>query len=66
MIQFFFIKDGLKGAKLQMTPCNVTDQYPQEINDRRKEFISVMLEARKAGKKAIFVRDKLYINNIII
>lgn len=61
----FLIKDALKGAKLQMTPYNVTDQYPQEIKDRRKELIPVMLEARKAGKKAVLVRDKLYINNII-
>ncbi|XP_060580681.1 uncharacterized protein LOC132737413, partial [Ruditapes philippinarum] len=44
----FLIKDALKGAKLQMTPYNVTDQYPQEIKDRRKELIPVMLEARKA------------------
>jgi hypothetical protein len=48
-----------------MAPYNVTDQYQQEIKDGHKELIPVMLEASKAVKKAVLVRDELYINNII-
>ena len=57
------VKDSLKQVNLFNTDYNVTEQYPQEVRDRRKELIPVMLQARKAGKKAVLVRDKLYINN---
>ncbi|KAL4221207.1 hypothetical protein ACF0H5_019471 [Mactra antiquata] len=57
------IKNALKVINLKNTPCNVADQYPPEVKDRRKELIPIMVEARRLGKKAVLVRDKLYINN---
>jgi hypothetical protein len=58
------IKSFLKKVKLQHTDYNVSEQYPQEVKDRRKELIPVMLEARKSGKRAVLVRDKLFIDNV--
>lgn len=58
------IKSSLKHVSFQFTEYNVSEQYPQEVKDRRKELIPVMLQARKAGKRAVLVRDKLFINNI--
>ena len=57
------IKQSLKHVKLQHTEYNVSDQYPPEVKDRRKQLIPVMLDARKQGKRAVLVRDKLYIDN---
>jgi len=59
------VKHSLKKANLKGTDFNVSEQYPQEIRDRRKELIPVMIQARKDGKKAVLVRDKLYINNAL-
>jgi hypothetical protein len=57
------IKDKLKGVNPYPTPYNVSDQYPPEVQQRRRELIPKMLAARRDGKKATLVRDKLYINN---
>jgi hypothetical protein len=57
------IKESLKHVKLQHTDYNVADQYPPEVKDRRKQLIPVMIDARKQGKRAVLVRDKLYIDN---
>lgn len=58
------IKEYLKAVNLRPTPYNVADQYPQEVQQRRKELIPAMQEARRKGKKANLVRDKLFINDI--
>ncbi|KAL4221058.1 hypothetical protein ACF0H5_019320 [Mactra antiquata] len=50
------IKNALKVINLKNTPCNVADQYPPEVKDRRKELIPIMVEARRLGKKAVLVR----------
>ena len=39
------------------------DQYPKEVEDRRKKLYPVMREVRRENKKAVLVVDKLYINN---
>lgn len=57
------IKSKLKSVNLRSTPYHVTDQFPPEVQERRRALIPVMLNARKEGKKAVLVRDKLYINN---
>ena len=57
------VKDALKLVRLRDTPYNVTDQYPQEVQQRCKDLIPHMVQARREGKKAVLVRDKLYINN---
>ncbi|XP_060583954.1 uncharacterized protein LOC132740117 [Ruditapes philippinarum] len=55
--------ESLKHVKLQHTDYNVADQYPPEVKDRRKQLKPVMIDARKQGKRAVLVRDKLYIDN---
>jgi hypothetical protein len=59
------IKSALKHVNLKHSNYNVTEQYPQEVKERRKALIPEMIEARKQGKRAVLVRDKLYINNIL-
>lgn len=58
------IKEYLKGVNLRPTPYNVADQYPQEVQQRRKELIPAMQEARRKGKRANLIRDKLFINDV--
>ena len=57
------VKDALRGADLRSTPFNVADQYPTEVLERRKVLVEHMVAARREGKRAVLVRDKLYINN---
>lgn len=57
------VKSALHDINLKDTPYKVFDQFPQIIQERRKELIPVMVQARKNQKKAVLVRDKLYINN---
>ena len=57
------MKDQLRPVNLRQTPYNVTDQYPHEVQQGRRDLISVMMQARKDGKRASLVRDKLFINN---
>ena len=58
-----FVKDQLRSVNLRQTSYNVTDQYPHEVQQRRRDLIPVMIQARKGGKRASLVRDKLFINN---
>jgi hypothetical protein len=58
------IKSALKGINLRFSPYNVSDQFPPEVKERRKELIPTMLKARREGKRAVLVRDKLIINNV--
>lgn len=39
------------------------EQFPRCIQDKRRSLIPVIHEARRNGKKANLVVDKLYINN---
>jgi hypothetical protein len=48
---------------LYPTPYTVTDQYPPEVQQQRRKLIPVMVSEQKTEKKAVLVRDKLYINN---
>ena len=57
------VKAALRAANLRDTPYAVFDQYPQEVQDRRKALIPVMKSAREAGRRVYMVRDKLYIDN---
>ena len=60
------VQSSLKAAKLSReTPHNVSEQYPQEVKERRKVLIPIMLQARREGKRAILVREKLYIDNVL-
>lgn len=57
------IKSALKSINLKDTPYAVFDQYPKIVQDRRKELIPEMLRARRSGKTAFLIRDKLFVNN---
>ena len=57
------VKNSLRTVKLNNTPYNVSDQYPPEVQERRRSLIPVMEEARRENKTVVLVRDKLYINN---
>jgi hypothetical protein len=55
------LKRVLKYTKLKETPYNVSDQYPQEVKDKRKTLIPDLVKARNEGKTAFLRRDKLII-----
>ncbi|WAR23433.1 hypothetical protein MAR_037102 [Mya arenaria] len=57
------VKDALRRVKLDYRGPNVTDQYPPEVNERRRHLVPIMKQARREGNRANLVRDKLYINN---
>lgn len=59
------VQSTLKAANLKETDYNVSEQYPQEVKERRKVLIPIMVKARSEGKKAVLVREKLYINNVL-
>lgn len=40
----------------------VNEQYPKEINDRRKELYPYLKSAKRNGKRANLVLDKLYVD----
>ena len=50
---------GLQEQKLRIS---IAEQYPQEIQQKRRELLPIMKEARTAGKETKLIRDKLYIN----
>ena len=54
------VKDALRQVKLRDTPYNVTDQYPPEVQQKRRELIPVMIKARDNGKRATLIRDKIF------
>lgn len=47
---------------LKGTPFGVSEQFPKEINDRRKALWPFFQEARRQKKKAHFKKDKLFID----
>lgn len=55
------IKNALKTIKLKDSDYNVSDQYPQEVKEKRKALIPELIKARAAGKTAFLRRDKLII-----
>ena len=57
------VKNAAKELNLKNTPFGVFDQYPPEVQEKRRELIPVMLKAKTQHRKAVLVRDKLYIYN---
>lgn len=49
-------------SQLKGSNYGISEQFPKEINDRRKELWPYYKEARKNDKKAHFKRDKLFID----
>ena len=52
------VKNSLRNVNLRDSPYNVTEQFPPEVQAKRKLLYPVMMDARKSGKKAVLVRDK--------
>jgi len=48
--------------ELKGTRYGVSEQFPKEINDRRKLLWPYFQEARRQNKKTYFKRDRLYID----
>jgi hypothetical protein len=59
------VKNASKSVNLKAKSVAVFDQLPRQVQDRRKELIPVMHDARTKGHQAYLVRDKLYINNVL-
>ena len=55
-------KNALRRVDLRRTPYNVIEQYPAEVLERRKSLVGHMMQARRDGKRAVLVRDKLFID----
>lgn len=51
-----------KGRELKGTSFGMNDQFPKEINERRKVLYPIMKEHRQKGKRTALVADKLYID----
>ena len=49
--------------KLKGKPYGIRQQFPREIEDRRKVLYPVQREAKRNGSRVVLVRDKLFIDN---
>ena len=49
-------------SELKGTRYGISEQFPKEINDRRKALWPHFQEAKKQKKKAFFRRDRLFID----
>lgn len=52
-----------KGKELKGTHYGLSDQFPKEINERRKILYPLLKDNRKNNKRAYLIIDKLYIDN---
>ena len=52
------------GEKLTNSKFSVDDQFPKEIQQRRRKMVPILKKAQSEGKDAILVYDKLYINAV--
>ena len=48
--------------KLKGKPYGISEQFPKEIEDKRKMLYPIMKQAKKDGKRVKLVRDKLFID----
>lgn len=49
--------------RLRNTPYGIRQQFPREIEDRRRELYPIQKEAKRLGKRVALIRDRLYIDN---
>lgn len=49
--------------RLRGKPYGINQQFPAEIENRRRSLYPVMKEAKNRGKRVKLVRDRLFINN---
>jgi hypothetical protein len=56
-----FVTPLLVGSSLS-TPFGIHQQFPKPIEDKRRKLYPVLKDAKRQGKHAVLVRDKLFIN----
>jgi len=49
--------------KLRNRPFGIKQQFPQEIENSRKQLYSIQRNAKREGTRVTLVRGRLYINN---
>ena len=63
--KFTFFKERERvrtsGRRLAGTDFGMHEQYPEEIEERRRPLYPLLRMARKSNKKAAIVKDKLYV-----
>ena len=53
-----------QATNLKGTHYSINEQFPKEVNDRRKELWKYYKEAKEQERKACFRRDKLFIDGV--
>jgi predicted N-formylglutamate amidohydrolase len=51
---------------LKNTPFGIHEQFPKPIEDKRRKLYHVLKDAKRQGKHAVLVRDKLFVNGSIL
>ena len=49
--------------RLRNTPYGIRQQFPREIEDRRRELYPIQKEAKRQGKRVALIPDRLYKEN---
>lgn len=69
VVKFNYHQDKLlikdKILNMEDPPHKVSDQYPKEMQDRRRKLIPDLIKAKQSGKNAYLRGDKLIIENKI-
>jgi hypothetical protein len=70
VIRFLYMKDLefiLKHAyRLRNNRFSIRQQFPPEIEENRRKLYPVMREAKREKKQVTLVRDRLYIDNLLL
>jgi hypothetical protein len=53
----------LTNINLKQSDYSVSEQFRPEVKERKKQLIPELTKARNQGRKAVLVRDKLFIDN---
>lgn len=51
-----------KGKELKGNTYDMNNQYPREIQDRRKKLLPIMKQYREKGGRVALYVDKLYVD----
>ena len=68
--RFLYYSDLDKAEKaernLRGTYFGVNEQFPPEIEERRRKLYPIMKEEKKKKSKVVLIRDKLFVNNELV
>ena len=59
-------KRNEESGKQEKVQIGTAEQYPAEVQQKRKSLIPKMKEAKNEGKRVKLVRDQLYINGQLV